>query len=463
MTKSESKPNIILINCDDLGYGDLGCYGSNLNNTPYIDGMAEEGLLFTDFYMASAVCSPSRGAMLTGCYPPRIGFGDFTEKKTGVLFPGDNEGLNSDEITIAKQLKKAGYKTKIVGKWHCGDQPEFLPLNHGFDEYFGLPYSNDMGLQRDSDFGVPLPLIKDNRIILQQPDQIGLTQRYAEESLEFIRSNADKNFFLYLAHMYVHVPLFVPRHFLEKSRNGGYGGAVECIDWVSGIILNELKTLGIDEKTLVIFTSDNGSRARDEGGSNLPLKGTKGSLWDGGIRVPCIMRWPGVIPKGVKSSELVTSMDLFPTFSALSGVDIPDDRIIDGKDITDILKSPESQKSPHSYFAYYHRNDLEAVRNSRWKLHLYRDSVNVQELYDLENDMGETKNLYKDYPGIVKELENAAEIFRQELGDEATGTIGKNIRPCGRVDSAKTLTTYDPDHPYMVAMYDLADSKILLG
>jgi len=400
---------------------------------------------------------------MTGCYPPRIGFGDFTDHKELVLFPGGKEGLHPDEITIAKQLKKAGYHTKIVGKWHCGDQPEFLPLNHGFDEYYGLPYSNDMGRQSDHPEGKPLPLIRNDRIIQEQPDQAGLTERYAEESLEFIRKHKDEPFFLYLAHMYVHLPLFVPRHFIEKSTNGGYGGAVECIDWVSGIILNELKKLSIDEDTLVIFTSDNGSRARGEGGSNAPFRGIKGTTWEGGIRVPCIMRWPGIIPEGANSSELVTAMDLFPTISEIAGVQIPQDRVIDGKNIRAIIMNPEMEKSPHRFFCYYLGNNLEAIRDDQWKLHFRKQDQVIEELYNLRNDNEEKENLYYKYPEIVDKLKVAAEEFRLDLGDEAESRIGRNIRPCGKVRFGKTLTEYDPKHPYMVAMYDLADSNTMSG
>ncbi|MDC7233990.1 MAG: sulfatase [Spirochaetales bacterium] len=457
------KPNIILINCDDLGYGDLGCYGSLINKTPHIDKMAEQGLQLTDFYMASSVCSPSRAGMLTGCYPPRIGFGSFTEKEQMVLFPGDPEGLHPDEITIADQLKNAGYATKLIGKWHCGDQADFLPTKHGFDEYFGLPYSNDMGRQVDHPDWPPLPLLEGEEVVQQQPDQSGLTERYAYESLRFIREHSETPFFLYLAHMYVHVPLFVPRHFLERSENGGYGGAVECIDWVCGLLFKELEAQGIAENTLVIFTSDNGSRARGEGGSNAPLRGTKTTSWDGGFRVPCIMRWPGVIPEGVKCSELTTAMDFLPTISSLLNIEVSEDRIIDGKDISQLMKNPENEKSPHQTFAYYFANSLHAIRNDRWKLHFFRDGKGVKELYDLHNDSEENRNQYDNHPEIVEELEKAALVYRKEIGDSSTATRGTCTRPCGYKEGARPLTSYDSSHPYMVAMYDLADSQVLTG
>ena len=321
------KPNIILINCDDLGYGDLACYGSPVNKTPALDRMAHEGIRFTDFYMASPVCSPSRGAMLTGCYPPRISFGSFDGR--WVLFPGMPIGLNPEETTTAKALKEVGYATKIVGKWHCGDQPDFLPTRHGFDSYYGIPYSNDMGRQKEDDVYPPLPLLRDEEVIQAQPDQRGITERYVEECVRFIRDSKEQPFFLYLAHMHVHLPHYPPAHFVEESENGVYGAAVAAIDWAADVLFEELKNLDLDDNTLVIFTSDNGSRARDEGGSNAPLRSTKGTTWEGGQRVPCIMRWPGVIPTGAECNELSLSMDLHPTLAAIAGATLPADRTID--------------------------------------------------------------------------------------------------------------------------------------
>lgn len=448
-------PNIILINCDDLGYGDLGCYGSTVNKAAHLDRMASDGARFTDFYMASPVCSPSRGAMLTGCYPRRIGFGSFDGK--WVLFPGQGYGLNPGEITIAKLLKTKGYATKLVGKWHCGDQPEFLPTRHGFDSYYGLPYSNDMGRQVGNRLEYPpLPLLRDEEIIQQQPDQASLTERYVEECVRFIRENKDRPFFLYFAHMYVHLPIYAPWRFLKSSRNGPYGAAVECIDWSVGVILNELARLSLDLNTLVVFTSDNGSLAT-RGGSNDPLRGTKGTTWEGGQRVPCIMRWPGVVSAGTTCSELATAMDLYPTFATLADVPLPQDRIIDGKDICLLMKGVSGERSPHEAFFYYLQDNLEAVRSGDWKLHVSRKGQEVRELYNLKTDIGETTNSIDQYPEIAAKLEARATEIRRDIGDAFTGFDGVNCRPIGRVDDPKPLTAFDPSHPYIVAMYDIPD------
>jgi len=440
-----NRPNIVLINCDDLGYGDLGCYGSERNETPRIDELAEEGLKFSDFYMAAPVCSPSRGAMLTGCYPRRIGFGTFEGE--WVLFPGQSVGLNRDEVTLASLLKEQGYRTKLVGKWHCGDQPEFLPTRHGFDSYYGLPYSNDMGIMEWREDYPPLPLLRDEEVIQEQPDQASLTERYVEEATSFIRENEEDPFFLYFAHMYVHLPLYAPQQFLEGSQNGAYGAVVRAIDWSVNAILHELRSLGLEEDTLVIFTSDNGGIDRDDA-SNEPLRGHKGTTWEGGQRVPCIMRWPGVVPAGASCGEIATAMDLMPTIANIVGAELPGDRIIDGEDLGPLVRG-ERDVSPHEAFFYYLKDDLEAVRSGKWKYHLKRER-----LYDLEEDVGETKDLSAERPEVVESLMEKARECRKDLGDAATGQEGENCRPPGRVEDPAPLTEFDPDHPYIVSMYD---------
>jgi arylsulfatase A-like enzyme len=464
MKNRTTKPNIILINCDDLGYGDLGCYGSKRNDSPNLDRLAADGVRFTDFYMASPVCSASRAAMLTGCYSQRIGFADCQ-----VLFPGQAQGLNPKESTIARQLKEIGYDTKIVGKWHCGDQPEFLPTNHGFDEYFGIPYSNDMGRQVNRLDAPPLPLLRNGEVIQQQPDQRGITERYVDESLQFMRRDRETPFFLYLAHMYVHVPLFIPKQFLNTSRNGAYGGAVACIDWAMGMIEAELSRLGIKDNTLVIFTSDNGSRARDEGGSNAPLRGTKAQTWEGGQRVPCIMRWPGKIAAGTTCKGIASSIDLFATLAELADAPLPANTKLDSISLVETIL--EGKPTKRNVFAYYQGPNLEAVRKGDWKLHFCKvgwapgaaDDQVSSELYNLRDDVGEANNVYDKHPEIVAEIQVAAEEFRRLLGDGRLGQVGTEIREVGLCKHPKPLTQYDKNHPYMIACYDLADMPTMVG
>jgi len=364
-------------------------------------------------------------------------------------------------------LSDAGYATQAIGKWHCGDQPEFHPTEHGFDHYFGLPYSNDMGRQVDRpDFMPelpPLPLVVDGEVVEQQPDQSSLTERYVARAVEFMRE-ADRPFFLYLAHMYVHLPIYVQERFAEQSDNGAYGAAVESIDWATGVIVDELDALGLADDTIVIFTSDNGSLGDNPppygspeplGGSNDPLRGTKGTTWEGGQRVPGIVRWPARIPAGRVSAEIVTSMDLYPTLAALCGGVLPADRVIDGRDVQALLHS--DAPSPHEAFFYYWMNDLEAVRSGRWKLHFSKRGADTSELYDLVADVGETNDALTEHPEVVERLEAFAEQARAALGDARLGREGSEVRPIGRVDDPRPLTEYDPDHPYFMAEYDLAD------
>jgi arylsulfatase A-like enzyme len=451
--RMESKPNVIIIFIDDMGYGDLECYGSKVNRTPRINRMASEGVKFTNFYMAAPLCTPSRAALMTGCYAQRVGLG--AGSTFPVLRPGDSVGLNPEEITIPRLLKEQGYATQIIGKWHLGDQEPFLPTRHGFDRYFGLPYSNDQGVTAKNRRFPPLPLMRDEKVVEIEPDQAALTVRYTKGAVEFIRSHAEGPFLLYFSHMYVHVPLFAPKSFIEASANGLYGAEVELIDWSTGVILDTLSELGLDEKTLVIFTSDNGATTRN-GSSNFPLKGGKGQTWEGGVREPCIVRWQGRMPGGMTSAELCTSMDLLPTIAGLAGAEPPPD--LDGKNIWPVLS--DGAKSPHDVFFYYNGHHLEAVRAGKWKLHLDRDL-----LFDLEADTGETTDLLDAYPLEVKRLQDLAGECVESLGDgepisfdpkaQAKVTIpGKNIRPPGRVSHPVTLTHLGMEDPLIAKSYD---------
>jgi len=438
---TNQKPNIIIINADDLGYGDLACYGSEVNNTPNLDLMAEKGIRFTDFYSAASVCSPSRASLMTGSYPKRVGLG-FGQKRW-VLFPGDSVGLNPKEITIPKMLKEQGYKTCMVGKWHLGDQPEFLPANNGFDSYFGIPYSNNMGVNNKKNYP-PLPVMDNDKVVGSEPDQVPLTGVFLEKAKDFIYESKDQPFFLYFAHFYVHTPIYVPSPFLKASKNGPYGAAVEYIDYCTGEIIKTLKELGIDDNTLIIFTSDNGSNGAN-GGSNGNLRGGKGSTWEGGMRMPCIMRWPDKIPEGIVSNEIVTSMDILPTLTKIVGGTLPEEKIIDGKDISSIMFMEDGAESPHEVFVYYLMNKLNAIRSGKWKLFIEKGPI----LYNLENDIAETTDVHEKYPEVVESLMKYAEKYREDIGDELQGVEGKNCRPKGRVNDAKTLTPYEWVHPYL--------------
>lgn len=446
-------PNIIVIFADDLGYGDLACYGSKLNPTPCLDRMASEGMRFTDFYVPSPVCSPSRAALLTGCYPKRLSLDSGHE--FCVLLPGDPIGLDPGCLTLSRLLKDSGYATIAIGKWHLGDQPAFLPTRHGFDSYFGLPYSNDMLPDHPLFNFPPLPLVRGEDVVEIDPNQASLTDHYTAEAIRFIeQSAADKTpFFLYFAHMYVHVPIHTPMKYLEASVNGPYGAAVMHLDRSTGYIIEALKRMGIDENTLVVFTSDNGSNGRD-GGSNAPLRGCKGTTWEGGMREPCIMRWPGRIPAGTVCREIATTMDLMPTLAHLAGYTVPGDHVLDGKNILGIMEGSPAARSAYDAFFYYGMEDhtLHAVRSGEWKLHLLRN-----ELYNLDTDIAERHNVYGSYPEIVSRLTDLADGCRRDLGDAHTNTAGTGCKPPGRVENPRTLTSFDRMDPIIRAMYDLDD------
>jgi arylsulfatase A len=443
-----ARPNFIVINCDNLGYGDIGCFGSKKHRTPHVDRMAAEGIRLTSFYSASAVCTPSRAALMTGCYPRRVNM-HVGDNDGIVLFPMSRKGLHPDEVTIAEVLKERGYATTCIGKWHLGDQPEFLPTRQGFDEYFGIPYSDNMvGNKRPG--WPPLPLMRNEQVVEAPADRNTLTMRYTHEAIDFIQRNEKRPFFLYLPHAMPgsdRAP-FPGQAFQGKSANGPYGDSVEEIDWSTGEILGALKRLNLDKRTLVIWTSDNGAYL-DRGGGNAPLRGGLHDTTEGGLRMPCVARWPGKIPNGASSDEVTTMMDLLPTFAHLAGGDPPTDRVIDGKDIWPILSGQKGAKSPHDAFYYYYMTQLHAVRAGKWKLHLPLDKKLVRPgrrrsaevaLYDLENDVGETRSLADRHPDVVSRLTRLAETARRELGDD--GKPGTGQRPAAYVDNptARRLT-----------------------
>ena len=427
-------PNFILIYADDLGYGDLGCFGSKKNRTPHLDRMAEQGMKLTSFYVTSGVCSPSRSSLMTGCYPRRVSMHQDAGGRW-VLFPKSRKGLHPDEITVAEVLKGRGYATACIGKWHLGDQLTFLPTRQGFDSYFGIPYSNDMARK-----GIPLPLMRGEKVIEAPVDQSTLTKRYTEEAIEFIKANHDRPFFLYLPHTMVHLPLHASAAFKGKSNNGRYGDAVEELDWSTGEILKTLAALGIDEHTLVIFTSDNGSNRRN-GGSNAPLRGGKGSTNEGGMRVPCIARWPGHVPAGSVCDEIVSTLDVLPTFAGLAGGSAPTDRRIDGHDIRPLLEGIEAAKSPREAFFYFDIKQLQAVRSGKWKLTLPRQTRPRRDrprrdlplrLFDLDADIHEDTDVSSQHPEVVKRLLALADVVKADLGH--ADKRGANQRPAGMVD-----------------------------
>jgi arylsulfatase A-like enzyme len=438
-------PNYLVIFCDDLGYGDLGCYGSTKNRTPHIDGLARDGMTFTDFYVSSPVCTPSRASLMTGCYARRVGM---HEDYTGhwVLIPRSRRGLNPEETTLPELLKSAGYTTACVGKWHLGDQPPHLPMKHGFDSYYGIPYSNDMANRRRGD--PPLPLVRDDKTFEAPADQATLTKRYTEEAIRFIEASRDKPFFLYLPHTFPHLPLFASPEFHGKSANGRYGDAIEEIDWSTGKILECLDRLKLSDNTLVIFTSDNGSNGRN-GGSNKPLSGAKGSTMEGGMRVPMIARWPGKIAKGSKCSELATTMDFLPTFCALSDVKAPT-RKIDGHDISPLLLGEAGAKSPYKAFYYYRRRQLQAIRWGDWKWHLplsqtfpHWDRIKGNgkprngKLINLSKDLKETTDVAASHPEVLAKMRELADIITTDLGNEAQ--YGTGQRPALTLESSTPM------------------------
>ncbi len=425
--RAADRPNLVLILIDDLGYGDIGPFGSKLNRTPNLDRMAKEGMKLTSFY-ACPVCTPSRAQFMTGCYAKRVSL-------PNVLFPVAAVGLSKDEHTLPGLLKKQGYATMCVGKWHLGDQPPFLPTRHGFDHYFGLPYSNDMGpaadkpAKPDKPVRPPLPLLRDETVIetVSPEGQNKLTERYTEEAIKFLKEHKDGPFFLYLAHTAVHVPLHPGDAFRGKSKNGKYGDWVEEVDWSVGQVLDALRDLKLDDRTLVLFTSDNGGTKQ---ASNAPLRGFKFSTLEGGMREPTIARWPGKIPAGTSCDAVTANLDVLPTFVKLAGGEVPKDRTIDGKDVWPIL-SGTSRESPHEAFYYFDSNRLKAVRSGPWKLDLIDGK-----LYNLDTDIGETTDAAADHPDVVKKLREYVEKMDADLGQQK---LGPGVRKPGHVADPKPL------------------------
>jgi len=435
------KPNLVIINMDDMGYADIAPFGSKINRTPNLDKLAAEGRKLTCFY-AAPVCSPSRAALMTGCYPKRC------LPIVHVLFPEWGTGLNPSEITIAELLKQQGYTTACIGKWHLGDQPEFLPTRQGFDRYFGLPYSNDMGPGEDgvkSNFGdklpeakgkgqPPLPLMRQETVVKRvlAEDQTQLVEMYTKEAIQFMRDNKEKPFFLYLAHSAVHFPIYPGKAFQKKNAHGYYSDWVEESDWSVGQVMDAIRELGLGEKTFVFFTSDNGGTQRAK---NTPLKGFKDSTWEGGMRVPAIAWWPGKIPAGTSCGEVCGMMDIMPTFVKIAGGEAPKDRTIDGADIWPLISGAEGAKTPHDTFYYYRGFKLEAVRSGPWKLHLAKT-----ELYNLDSDIGEAANVAAANEDVVAKIKVLAEKMKDDLGLDG---IGPGCRPLGKVDNPKPLIGYD--------------------
>jgi len=465
-TSDRTRPNVVIIFIDDQGYGDIGSFGAIGTHTPNLDRMASEGMRFTDFYAAQAVCSASRAGLLTGCYPNRIGI-------HGALMPWSTVGLSNQEITIAQLLKQQGYATGMVGKWHLGRQQKFLPLQHGFDEYLGLPYSNDMwpvdfdGSPVTSDSPKPwkskyppLPLIDGNKKVSEirtLEDQGTLTTRYTERAVDFIKRNKNHPFFLYVAHSMAHVPLGVSDKFKGKSEQGMYGDVTMELDWSVGEILNTLKENDIENNTLVIYTSDNGPWLNfgNWAGSTGGLREGKGTSWEGGQKEPTIMKWPGVIPEGTICNKLASAIDILPTLATITGAPLPTHKI-DGINILSLMKGISGANPRNHFYYYYQRNSLEAVRKGNWKLvlpHHFRSYEGVlpgkdgfpgpyskgftdTTLYNLRRDPGERYDVHKTHPLIVKDILQLVEQARDDLGDDLTNRTGKNVRKPGKADGS---------------------------
>lgn len=443
---ADRKPSIILTYIDNLGYGDLGCYGSTLHRTPHLDRMAAEGMRFTSFYSTSGVCTPSRTSIMTGCYPRRVGM-HISDRGGAVLQPVAKKGLNPREITIATLLKSQGYATACIGKWHLGDQPPFLPTRHGFDHYFGIPYSDDMDQSERHPQFPPIPLMRQEEVIEAPVDRDYLTKRYTEEAISYIAAHRHEPFFIYLPHAMPGSTAqpFAGPDFKGRSANGAYGDSIEELDWSHGQIARALVELGLDDNTLVVWTSDNGAVQRDpRQGGNAPLKGWGYDTSEGAMRMPCLARWPGRIEPGTVCDALASTMDMLPTCAGVSGTGAPRDRIIDGQDIRPMLFGEAGAHSAYDDkgFFYYFMGQLQAVRAGDWKLYLpLADkqlnlrgdrAITEPKLYDVRHDLGEENELSAQHPDVVSRLLAMAEAARADIGD--MDRQGSGQRPAGWIE-----------------------------
>jgi len=433
-----AKPNIVILFIDDMGYGDIGPFGNQVNQTPHLDRMAEEGIKFTQFYVANTACTPSRSALLTGTYAHRIGM-DGGNGNLVVTFPGDKRGLNPNEITIAEMLRENGYATGCFGKWHLGDQPQFMPLAQGFDTYFGIPYSNDMWPLHTSKNPItkrkyePLPVMSQDQAVAHVEDGVDqslLAEVFTDKAIAFIKKNQNKPFFCYIPHAHVHKPRYARPEYLKRAEGNVDRAHVEEVDDSIGRVLQTLKDLQLDQNTLVIFTSDNGAAS---GMSSGPLRGGKGGpKYEGHMRVPTLAWWPGTIPAGSISKEIGVTTDLLPSLAKLTVSKVPDDRIIDGKDISDVLLGKKDAQSPHQL--HYYEN--EGIRRGDWKL---VKKGSRSELYDLSKDPGERKDLSRNHPELVKELNRALH--------KHAASIAANLRPAGFAKHPKPILREVGDLP----------------
>jgi arylsulfatase len=447
---AEKPVNFIIVYLDDVGYGDIALTGAIGYSTPNLDKMASEGMFFSHYYAPQAVCSASRAGLLTGCYPNRVGF-------RGALDHTAKTGISADEETIAEVLKKKGYATAAFGKWHLGHHKQFLPTHNGFDEYFGIPYSNDMWPNHPTskNYYPPLPLIEGDEVVETNPDQSGFTSEFTERAIGFIQKNQKNPFFIYLAHPMAHVPLFVSEKFKGKSQQGLYGDVMMEIDWSVGQIIQTLKDLKLEENTLLIFTSDNGPWINygNHAGSTGGLREGKGTSFEGGQRVPCLMYWKGVIAPGSVNNQLISGIDILPTIAEIADAPLPAKKI-DGVNILPLIKGETTVSPRKSFYYYYRNNNLEAVQDGHWKLvfpHKGRTYAGFEPgkdgqpgkanenseveggLYDLRRDPGERYNVLEFYPEMVKNLEKIADEARNDLGDDLTGNPGKNRREPGKL------------------------------